>query len=406
MKKVFYVSYGGGQANISRVLYKAMEYDATIEQKVLALTVAPRVYDRSKVPYAVLADYLFLFNEKEAILEIGNRLAEKFHNEDSGLSFEETAVYMGFGYWDLVNRFGEDEAKKLFEEKERMAFFPVTVMRRIMDYENPDLLVITCGTRTEGAAATVANEKNIPVVKVMDCHKIYFHGPKCVYCVMNEAVRDRAIREYNIDPRDIVVTGHPVFDEDVKCEVSAMDTAKKELKLDNYEKMILFLPTARQFETPEILSFLNNLAEKYKKYCFAVKPHPNEKKEVYAEYTSNMLLLGNYPLSPLLNLTDLVIVTTSTSGMEASFVGKPIISIQLPGVELDPDWDLARLGIAYRVTDLNRLDDVIHKCLDSESDVNKILANGRKNFYNKENATANVVNVIKNILFNGELSNA
>lgn len=75
MKKVFYVSYGGGHANISRFIYKELEKDPQVEQEVLSLTVADKIFDRSAFTYKYLTDYLYLafsLGDKNEVLTFDN----------------------------------------------------------------------------------------------------------------------------------------------------------------------------------------------------------------------------------------------------------------------------------------------------------------------------------------------
>ena len=207
MKKILFVTYGGVHVNIVKYLAPVLAEEFEIE--ILALTMAPQVFDRMGVKYKRTLDYLSLFTEeKEKICEYGKRLAEKEYNPESGIQYEECVSYLGFGFWDLVHTLdSEKEAYARFEEKGRKAFCPINVMKRILEFERPNMVIVTCDVRMEKAAGIAANIMEIPVLNVHYLPELAPLPYEADVCVMNEYAR-KYISDHNIVPEKRVhVTG-------------------------------------------------------------------------------------------------------------------------------------------------------------------------------------------------------
>ena len=69
MRKIFFVTYGGGHANIVKEIYKKIKDYRDLEIKILALTVAGKIFDKENIPYTKLSNYLDFFVDKEEILD-------------------------------------------------------------------------------------------------------------------------------------------------------------------------------------------------------------------------------------------------------------------------------------------------------------------------------------------------
>lgn len=393
MKKVFYVSYGGGHANISRFIYKEMEKDPDVEQEVLSLTVADKIFDRSNVPYRHLTDYLnlaFSPEDKKEILRLGKELAESAHNPNSDVPYKQTVAYMGCGMWDLVKRFGEDEARKMFAKEERKAFWPIEAMRAIFSYVKPDVLVVTCEVRMEGAAIDVANELGIKVVFVSDMPSAIVSNKPDYVCVINEYSKKYALENYKVDESRIVVTGQPVFEDDLNIENENIQKAKEDFDVD-HKKVILYLAASGRADDRQIVSELDRLADIEKDYRVIIKIHPNFPEDMYNLKYNKAVITKNYKLNALLHMCDVAITIVSTAGLEAAIVGKPLIHAVLTPEQ----FDCTVFGVSERVSDVSELKETIEKCLDKNSEVYKRLEIGRKHFEMKRNCSKNIADVIR-----------
>lgn len=395
MKKVFYVSYGGGHANVSRFIYKSLEDNPNIEQEVLSLTVADKIFNRSKIPYKHLSDYLdlaFSLEDKEQILTLGKEIAETAHDPSSDVSYKETVAYMGCGMWDLYKRFGENEAIRMFEEQERMAFYPIEAMKNILLYVKPDVLVITCEVRMEGAAAFAANEFGIPTVLVTDFPIFNNLKSPATICVMNEFSRDYAIKELDIPEKNVVITGQPVFENDLMVSDGKIAEAKELINFSDDKKVIMYLPGPRKIRTQQVLDLFEQYLYNHQDWIFILKQHPNDSWE-YSTDNNRIFIFKNIDVAPLLHVADVIVTYNSTAGLEAAIVGKPVISV----FDDTSPFDFSILGVSKKITSISKIEDAVIDCLDKDSMTNAVLAEGRKKFTCKPNATENIAEIIKAI---------
>lgn len=396
LKKIMFVSYGGGHANIARLIYQGLKKRNDVEIKVLALTVAGKIFDQYHVPYKTSSCYLDLFEDKEQIRNYGQRLAQTCWNQESGITYEDSVAYLGFGYRDLVGKYGEEKAEYLFQQKERKAFWPEDVMKTILLYEKPDALVITCGVRSEGAAGIAANQLGIPVIRIADLPTYDPSNCDCMLCVMNEYARQFAIKEYGVKEEKIIITGQPVFEDNLVVSEESLHKSKQKIYLDKFEKMILYLEQPEVKETKKVENCLKEIAAIKPELLFIFKKHPNQDLNKNYWVSKNVLIVRDFNLKDLLFLCTLAITKNSTAGLEAVLMGKPLINLMLS----DSILDYSEYRISEKVVDLTQLPAAISECLDEESKMCLNLKRGRESFANKQNAVENIVEVILNEIKN------
>ena len=114
-------------------------------------------------------------------------------------------------------------------------------MKEILEYENPDAVIITSGVRTERAVGIAANELKIPVIRIVDLHEFERSGCECYTCVMNEYAKKYAISILNENPEHVYVTGQPVFEDNYRLDAQINLKIRSELQLDKYDKLIVYL---------------------------------------------------------------------------------------------------------------------------------------------------------------------
>lgn len=390
MKKILYVSYGAGHANISSLIYKKMAERTDIVQQVLALTVAWKSFEKSDIPYKKLNDYKDSIVDWNNIVEIGKNIIEKVQLNNSDFSKEDAIIYFGIGYYCLVHDYGEEQAKKMFDSYGRTCFCPVFIMKQILKIEKPDTIVITCGVRTERAAGIAANELGIPVVRVADLPEYEETGCICTECVMNEYAKRFAEETLHVNSKNIVITGQPVFEDNLKIDSAEIERTRKELKLDKYSKMIIYLEEPGLPELAAVENYLIDLAKKTKDRLYVVKIHPNQNMPFYNDLPENIIFLKGYPLKNLLYNCDLAITKDSTAGMEAVLLDKPLINLTI-----SPNgMDYSVYGISMKIDDLNHLSEAIDKSFDENDPSFKELKEGRYRFKNKDSSLDNIEKVI------------
>ena len=389
--KVLIVSYGGGHAQISTLVYKALQQRGNVELNVLALTVAGSVFAKHHISYTTLHQCMGFFEDKEDIIRYGREWAESFFNPASDMIYEECVAYLGLGFRDLKNREGFSEAREAFRKFGRKAVCAVESMEIILRHLQPDVLVVTCGVRMEKAAGLAANRLGIPVVRIGDLLAFEPSGYDCLMCVMNEYAKEYAIHELGIPPSRVFLTGQPVFEENLRISPMDLDSTVDQWGMANFKQIVLYLEQpGMDFEIKSIEACFLKIANRYADILFIFKLHPNQDKKENQWVSENVLLLQDYPLKPLLHLCDVAVTKDSTAGLEAVLCGKPLVSILLS----PPDVDYTQYGIAERVTNLHNLEKALFQCVDTSSTTYIRQCHAREKCGNRPNAAVNIANLI------------
>ena len=132
--KVLGVTYGGGHANIVIPILEALN-GRGIPTQLLALTSSGPQAKRQGLPHKTYYDYKHFIDCKRAE-RLGRKLAETMHNENIGLSFEESIYYLGINLLENIETLGEDLAVKSLELAGRHSFLPVEFLKKIITEEN------------------------------------------------------------------------------------------------------------------------------------------------------------------------------------------------------------------------------------------------------------------------------
>ncbi|MEQ9265265.1 MAG: hypothetical protein RLN81_08600 [Balneolaceae bacterium] len=170
-KKLFFVAYGGGHMRLLHQVTKQLQNDVNFEIKILGLTSG---YKDIKEEYKKeivrkISDYDFLFSdEKDLIDKYGKMFLEENHNPDSGMEESDSLFYLGMSITDLVQELGEKEALDLYDKKKRHAFKPTNSMKKILEYEKPDLLITTTSPKCELASLLAAKQLGIQSIQIID----------------------------------------------------------------------------------------------------------------------------------------------------------------------------------------------------------------------------------------------
>ncbi len=391
LKRVFCVTYGAGHVNIIKEIYNELiKYD-NLEVSILGLTLADSILKKENIPHKRISQYLNLFDSKEQIIELG----KQFLDEDSNnclIEREDTIAYHGLSLYDLKEEYGDEKAWELYEKLGRKAFLPINTMYKILEYEAPDVVVTTNSPRMEKAAAIAANMLNIPVVRIND---LPYMSEKMEYdaklCVMNELAKQSIIRKGLAREEDIVVTGQPVFEKDLKINKDVQEEYLKKYKND-YQYIVLYLGQGHSEQERLTICKLGDISNDSKNTLFIIRPHPNDDSD-YTKYgkTDNFLVTKEGDLKYLLAISDAAVTRYSTSGLQAALLGVPLICMDIEG---NNEFDFSELGIAIKIKDIENLESIIKKCMDKQSCEYLALEKGRLLFKNTDGAAQNISGVI------------
>ena len=221
-------------------------------------------------------------------------------------------------------------------------------------------------------------------------------------CVMDELAKRDAVKE-GLPESDIVVTRQPYFD----GVLNSYNMASREKK--SPRKVITFVSEPLSTDYKNIYSIgynehtiLRAFLEEFCKLCnyddydVVIKLHPREDVNTFEVLLKDFMQLkvtieqDMTPQEVLVN-SDFIVGMSSMLLIEAATLQKPVLSIQI-GLSIQNPFVLDRLGVIKSIVDRSILFEKIEaflKCSDSMA----------YDFKVKQNATDNVVKVIREILW-------
>ncbi len=403
MKKILFVSYGGGHINLLLPVFKKLYFDDNYQCKFLALTTAANVLKKNKLPYFGFKD--LIDDENRLVIEVGKSLVGN-ENDDSIVPYDESVAYMGLSYCDLIDHYGDEEAKNIYEKYGRHAFYPLRTLKKYLVMEKPDLVVATSAPRAERAAIDAASQLNIPSICIVDLFafkEIEWVGAKGFsdkVCVISNYVKEKMLKAGRCTD-EVEVTGNPAFDELLSYQDKhKIRSFRRSKKWADSEKVVLWASSIEPEHHPysdvqgdislplKIEKELNELVNNNPNIRLVIRPHPNDKRMPLVESDRVDVSTQDDNLNLLLNAVDCVIVLSSTVGMQAAFLKKALVNINLSIFSADAPYD--KMGLSSGVNDLNDLNSIVLEALKCETRENTLLPIG--------SATNNVIDVIKRLL--------
>jgi len=422
-KTVLFVTYGGGHARMVIPVLWALAGIAGIRTVTLALTSAGPLFDSAGLPYFGYKDLLTA--EDTVASDWGNLLATKHHRPEIGIAKEESIAYLGLSYWDMIQRHGDAEAARLFQEHGRQAFYPLSIMERVMDKFTPDMVVTTNSPRSEQAAVTVAKGRGIPTLSMFDILGTYSVIPlEADYItVLSEPVISNIQAYQGVKPNQtFLVTGNPAFDS-IFDERGPIDYSWRRQYLPGMPeqaKALLWIdaaghhsadPTdAHGYKThlhsdKEIGTNLDQLARaaRYSGACLLIRPHPSQPAAVFHEWIrkagyDHVFFAGDLPMHPLLRAVNAVAIYYSTVGCEAVLMQRPVL--QLNYYDANALLPLGEWGLARLVEQPQDLPDALRETLNDTRMTEHLLSRATE-LFPQERAAPKIAGHIKQILFHG-----
>lgn len=366
-KTVLFVTYGGGHARMVIPVIRALERDADIRIETLVLTTGGPIFASENLPYRSFKD--FITEADSEALAWGKTLAAQFHSPESGIEEAESVAYLGLSYWDLVLRHGEAAAAKLWADKGRHAFLPLSVLERVIERIRPDMVVTTNSPKAEQAAIEVANRRGIHTLSMIDLFGIHhFHAVEaetitvlCQHTIAN-------MRQEGVNKPDdaFLVTGNPAFDRACEYQGSIDYSYRKTYfpQLPADKPILLWIDMPAYWKErvlhirsdEEIIRDLESLSQaaKLNGGSMLVRPHPSQQRGIYDEWLKSqspesVAYAGGVPLYPLLKAVDVVATYTSTVSVEALLMRRKVIQLKYqPGRS---DMPLGEWQVAWQAQD-------------------------------------------------------
>jgi hypothetical protein len=373
---ILFVAYGGG--HIAKVAPVVKELQRRgVHCTVLALTVGFRAAQRLGLNPVGYRDFLHLVDADRA-LRLGRELLAG--NQHPDVDEQESLAYLGINYLDWVERHGEEEAARRYRQGGRRSFLPLSFLGRILDDLRPDLVVSTSSPRSEQAAIEAAVQRGIPTLTIMDLfglpYDIYLRQPVHAdrITVMSEVVR-RNLMAAGIGGSRIRVTGCPAYDALQDPMHAAAGAAFRRER--GWESRQVVMWAGYMEEGPQALPEYRGTAfglevERRLREWVAGRPdaalivryHPNQFHYFPSLGEQDRVYLAQPAAEPpqgQLHASDVVIVQTSTIGLEAALIGKRVLNLQFAPSVIELGFDYAQLGLAEGVSSMEDIVTVLER---------------------------------------------
>lgn len=371
-RKLLFVTYGGGHADIVARLVRKIELYASLEYSILALTTAGSIFDRYGIAYKRCSDY-FPIRGYESAKGIGKKLSADIWYPSSGIPYDDSCAYLGVSMVDLINMVGEQKAWKLYEESGRKVFFPTGFINHVLDVERPDLVITTCYTRMEKAAVVVARRHNITSILIEDLLGYSLLGERSLdsselvvkpdalpdhVIVLNDYVRQRFLQA-GLDTERVHALGQPVFSEWVEQYESVMPVDDLVRLSEAGRPVITYVSPARRDVLYEQSMHMVQLAVKNPDWIVCIKLHPSvsvgEFESRIDSLPENVCLLQGEDILSVVKISDVVLIFRSTVGLLCIFCGVPLIVMDKSGEpEIIPYLSYGGARLVNRYEELER----------------------------------------------------
>lgn len=393
-KNILVVTYGGGHVKALIPVLKILQQDERYKLFVIGLSMAKAELIKNNIECLDLYNYI----EDERIKAHAKVLANKYHNYDLDIKYNDTVAYYGIGIGDLIKKYGEKQALKIFEKEGRKSFLPIKFFETFIKNKSIDLLLTTSSPRFEEAAIIASHNMKIKSVRV---EQLFAQSntpilKNTTYCVLNDYVKN-VLKKKGIDEKQIVVTGQPAFD-NYNINEERLNNLKNTV-LDKSKKNILFISPGNK-NCKDLLEALINIEKNNNQLRLIVKLHPNEsgkdKEEIIKQHNSKGIIMQQ-DLNELIILSEVVIIEESAVGLHSILLDKDLITINTTQKEDKVPYAIS--GAAVGVYDLADLDTSIKDVLYNPKIKQQLSENRKNNYKHYHRSAENICSVIEDLLY-------
>lgn len=362
--RILLACYGGGHVHSLIPVAGALQNDHQVALTVLGFTTARAAFQRAGVDadsYTVLKRYL-----TRSCTAIAKPFVSDLSHPDVKPS--ETLAYFEVGLHDLIETHGRDEALRLVHKQGRVAFCPEKTFRRYLEATRPDLVITSTSPRSELALQRAARALGIPGLAISDlflqheasylCDDRYAQHISVIAGYVADFLRDNGCRQARL-----YVTGNPAFDE-LFSAVAERDGQKlrDRFLIRPENRLVTWIATPHDvslrgkpfIRSAKVIEYLERFCDAHPGYKYAIRPHPNRPIKLPANCRHGVLLDNAFSIESVLWASDVVSLETSTVGLQAALIGRPVITINS---ENYPPYKA--LGLATDVPELEAIDGVL-----------------------------------------------
>jgi len=359
MVKVLFASYGGGHIKAILPVIEKLRADKDYDCQVLALNSATNECRARHIPYKTLRDFVHLYPPDMMVK--GRELAAELTH--STLSPEESAAYLGIGFYGLCQELGEDADSEAYRTSGRQAFCPTHAMEMLLSDIKSDIVITTNAPRFEKALQQAARNLGIASLCLVD----FYPGAELEWlatpnygtrvCVIDEFVKNQLV-EKGRDVSDIVVTGNPAFDHYGTAQASEEANRYRNQHMNGAERIIAYASNLEpdDGQGPPLQERLLDFLEKECAalgYRLSLRRHPSERSSVRPP---NVLDGNVVSLETFMASADAMITFPSTVAYEARLLGTPVIVLGMSRLASDAGyWHTGEYRIAEYMAMLGQM---------------------------------------------------
>lgn len=367
--KLVFVAYGGGHIG---ALLPVARYARELGHEVVMFTLTTARTAAKRAGFDALGFADFPEGALPGADVHGRRLTEGF--EDGPVPLQESIAYLGACYAELEEHLGAEQARTRYDELGRQCFLPVSFMTHVLEQLTPDAVIATSAPRAERAAIEAAGRLGIPSVCVADLflsEEIRWVGKTGFadrVCVLSDSVQERLL-DAGRTPNEIVVTGNPAFDRLAEPAAVVKGQAIRE-QLGWQDHFVigwasqpepLRLPNRDEQGDPNrplrIEQALIDLGQADSTLALFVRHHPSEHRETPTESATLKISGQETAVVDLLHACDCLVTISSTVGLEAALLGKPVVCVASPLLGRGAPY--ADMGLALGVDSERDLGDAL-----------------------------------------------
>lgn len=350
--RILFACYGGGHVQSLVPVIRALAERDDVVLQVLGFTTALASFRRAGID--ALGYSALLRAEDAPWCKRAIPFVERPLHPD--VSEQDSLAYYAIGLRDLELAHGADAAVEMFSREGRKCFLPIDAMRRHLRQNPVDLVVTTTSPRSELALLRAARSEGIETLAVSD---LFLQNESSYVCApgyaRNVTVMANAVGRHLVacgfDQGHIHVTGSPAFD-------ALFDSAFREpaaklrrvLGFGAEQRLLLWAcPSApvsmigKPFlDTARMIAFLEGYCASRPDTAFLIRQHPN-KRVVPADQALDRgrICPDDVPIEVCLYAADQVILETSTVGLQAALLGKPVVTVASAGYPPYAEYGLA-----------------------------------------------------------------
>jgi len=317
-----------------------------------------------------------------------NKIFELIKNSDE---YKNSFIYEGILLYKILDK---DIERLLKTFKSFSGIAMIESSEKMIEVMNPSIILMHDEYGSlQLSIINAAKKKHIPTISIQ--HGIiyegllpYTHKKNHIYnkiiektipmpdklCVWSKNSKDVLLRDGNIPEKNISITGDSKLD---YLETELQKFSKNEIMnhLDlPFDKKFILLVTENlpDFEETKVIfdTVIENIKNESKKFLI-IKLHPLEK---YSEFYNqsikkynikNVKIISDIDLYKILIISDVVIVSYSTVGVEAMRLKKPVIAMNLLGKH--DEASIIKQKMAFVINEKNELLPAIHDCMRLDS---------------------------------------